>query len=358
MQQGFDPAALQAAYQAAEEGEPRMRAIRQAITEAERAQDFHAQMVFHRALIKESVFTGDRYQALIDFPQYYALYESRKDLREEYRYNVLWTFKWILEASTEFPQIPKNQIVQWFSQFRKELRQAGYSLQPFYNLRTLFYSYFDMARMRIDYEDFQNAPRDRMSNSEADVKDISVQWELRFGHREKAEQLLKYIQDHHLQDEECPAKSYGYFLEDCVRKHETENAEKYAKLLVPFCDGRRFRMEQSGMLMCYYALYDPQKGWEYLQKNADVRENSRNPFLCFWFDRGVMVLCEVLGKKGITVKDKHGHTFSPQELLKKSEQTRKSCADIAAQFDTRNESAFFSGALVEYDKFIADAINS
>ena len=119
MSQGFDPAALQAAYRQVEEGDPRMRAIRQAIAEAEQAQDFHAQIVFHRDLIKESVFTGDRYQALIDFPQYYALYENHEELRDVHRYNVIWTFKWILEAATEFPQIPKNQIVQWFSQFRK-----------------------------------------------------------------------------------------------------------------------------------------------------------------------------------------------------------------------------------------------
>lgn len=352
MSQGFDPAALQAAYRQVEEGDPRMRAIRQAIAEAEQAQDFHAQIVFHRDLIKESVFTGDRYQALIDFPQYYALYENHEELRDVHRYNVIWTFKWILEAATEFPQIPKNQIVQWFSQFRKELRCAGYSLQPFYNLRTQFYSYFDMARMRMDYEEFLNAPTDDMSDGESNIYDNRVQWELRFGQREKAEKSLQYIIDHNFRTEECPAKPYGFFLQESMRKQETENAEKYAKMLVPLCNGKRFRMEQSGLLMCFYALYHPQDGWDYLQKNADARENSRNPYLCFWFDRGVYLLCKALGKQGMTVKDKKGRTFSPQELLDHAEQTRKSCTEIAAQFDARNESTYFADALAEYDNLL------
>ena len=123
----YDPAALERAYSAVQSGEPRMRAIRTAITAAEQANDTAAAVHFHHELIKESVFSGDRYQALVDFPQYLA--QTRKDpvIEQENMWDTLWMYKWIVEASTEFYQIEKVQILRWFSDFRRMLTISGYN---------------------------------------------------------------------------------------------------------------------------------------------------------------------------------------------------------------------------------------
>lgn len=335
----FDPVALQSSYRQLEEGEPRMRAMRAAITEAEQAQDLRAQMIFHHDLIRESVFSGDRYQALIDFPRYYALYTETDALRAEFRDTVLWVFKWILQAATEFPQIPKAQVLQWFSKFRRELLCAGYSLRPFYNLRALFYSYMDGAKLRLDYEDFLNAPIDRMADGEADLYDNIVQWELRFGNRDKALRAMEHIQQKNLHSDEVPAKPYGFLLEDALQRSDFEAADHYATLLRPLCIGRRFRMQQLGSLLCYTALRDPAAGLELLHQHQPMRDAARNPFLCFWFDRGAMLLCQRAAAQ----------SSSSAELNATAEHFRGQALDIAKQFDARNGSDYFTQALCVMD---------
>ena len=174
---GFNPDELIEQYMSLQSGEPRMRAIRAAIVEAERAQDDAAAMQFHHDLIHESVFSGDRYQALIDFPQFLAIQHRNPELEAEWTHDRLWMFKWIVEAATEFYQIEKKQILQWFSEFRRDLLKNGYSLRSWYEKRAIFYQYADRAKMRMDYAAFLEAPKDSMSDGEASEpkNELSVQ---------------------------------------------------------------------------------------------------------------------------------------------------------------------------------------
>lgn len=352
MNSAFDPQALREEYQQLDSGEPKMRAIRAAITQAETAKDNRILMIFHRDLIFESVFSGDRYQALIDFPQYYAIYEQNEDIQVEFRFKVLWTFKWILQATTEFPQISKKQVMEWFALYRKELLSAGYSLRAFYDFRAVFYSYYDRAKTRMDYHSFMEAPIDEMTNGKRDEYDTQIQWELYFGNREKAEIAMKKLMAMKFRDDEIPRKPYLDFLEDDLRRRNVESAAEYAKKLLPLSDGDRFCMEQLGMLLCYFAWQDPMKGWHFLNKNMSVRLSSRNPYLCFWFDRGAMLLCRVLSRGSETLTDHNGKECTPADLAERAAQLRESCAEIGAQFDARNESDYYANALTEYDSLI------
>ena len=294
----FDPEALVLEYRRAQSGEPRMRAIRTAISAAELAGDSEALIRFHHDLIKDSVFSGDRYQALIDFPQYLAAVNRDEATAAAHLWDTLWMYKWILEAATEFWQIEKKQINKWFSQYRSEMIRAGYSLRPFYQKRAIFNSYCDRAKLRLDYADFLAAPHDRMCDSEADEYDTIVRWELVIGDRDKALKAAEHIFSKGWRSDEIPAYTYGSLLADALRRGDHPNAHEYARLLRPFCDGERFRLEQTGLLLCYDALADPARGMAFYRKNASLREGSRNPFLCFWFDRGAARLLRAAGQQG------------------------------------------------------------
>ena len=115
----YDPQELRRSYMQAQSGEPRMRAIRTAIAAAEQAKDDDSLIRFHHDLIDDSVFSGDRYQALVDFPQYLAAAQRDEQLWQKNIRDTLWMFKWIVEAATEFYQIEKVQILRWFSEYRK-----------------------------------------------------------------------------------------------------------------------------------------------------------------------------------------------------------------------------------------------
>lgn len=338
--QTYDPDALRSSYRALQSGEPRMRAIREAVTAAEQAHDDANALRFHTDLIKESVFSGDRLQALVDFPQYLAITERNPALAKENLWDTLWMFKWIVEAATEFYQIEKVQILRWFSEFRRMLTVNGYSLRTWYEKRAIFYQYADRAKMRLDYEDFLHAPKDDMSDGEASELDSVVRFETEIGNREKALKTANEIFSRRLRTEEVPCKTYYILLADALAAGETEKAAEYAAPLRDLCDGQRFQLEPIGTMLCYDALTDPARGLRFWKKNLPLREGSRNPFLCYWFDRGAARLLEAAAAAGLSCGD-----MTAGQLAEEAERCRANAADLAAKFDARNGSDYFTARL-------------
>jgi hypothetical protein len=304
-----------------------MRAIRTAITAAEQAKDTESLIFFHHDLIKESVFSGDRYQALVDFPQYLAAAQLDPQLWQDNIWDTLWMFKWIVEAATEFYQIDKVQILRWFSEFRKELLKNGYSLRTWYEKRAIFYQYADRAKMRMDYEDFLQAHKDDMGDGEASELDSVVRFSLECGFRDRALAAAKQIFDRNLHTEEVPCKTYYYLLADAMRQGDPDAAKKYAGQLRPLCNGQRFQLEPIGLMLEYDALTDPQTGMKFYQANKPLREGSRNPFLCYWFDRGAAKLLKAAG-----MDDEAQAAYENAKML-------------AEKFDARNGSDYFTAHL-------------
>lgn len=341
----YNPEAMQQNYRALQSGDPRMRAIRTAAAAAEQANDLPWAIRFHHDLIHESVFSGDRYQALVDFPQYLALVKRDPELEQENLWDTLWMFKWIAEAATEFYQIEKKQVIAWFSEYRRMLLENGYSLRSWYEKRAIFYSYCDRAKMRMDFESFQDAKRDDMGDGEASELDSVVRFALETGDTAKAMQAANQIFDRNLRTEEVPCKTYHYLLRDALKRGDMDAAEKYAQPLRALCTGQRFQLEPIGMVLCYDALTDPERGLAFYMKNRALREGSRNPFLCFWFDRGAARLLSAAAAQGLSCKDASGAVMTPEQLAAESEAYMQNCRALAEKFDVRNRSDYFASEL-------------
>ena len=334
----YDPAELRREYRALQSGDVRMRAIRSAIAAAEQANDYENLVQFHHDLIHESVFSGDRYQALIDFPQYLAATEHDPELKQQWLWDTLWTYKWILEAATEFWQIEKKQILRWFADYKSALIRNGYSLRTWYDKRAIFYSYCDRAKLRLDFEDFLRAPRDAMGDGEACDLDSMVRFYLEIGEREKALEKANIIFKKQFHTEEVPCKTYLFLLRDAMKRGLREEAAEYAKQLRPLCSGNRFQLEPIGTLLVYDAATDPEEGLRFYTKNLPLREGSRNPFLCFWFDRGVYRLMQAAADAGLQPE---GQT----DFQRLADAALENCRTLAEKFDARNRSDFFTATL-------------
>lgn len=333
----YDPIVLRQDYMKIQSGEPRMRAIRMAITAAEQAKDDPALIRFHHDLIKDSVFSGDRYQALVDFPQYLAAAQRDPQLWQENIWDTLWMFKWIVEAATEFYQIDKPQILRWFAEYRRELLKNGFSLRTWYEKRAIFYQYADRAKMRMDYEDFLLAHKDDMGDGEASELNSTVRFSLECGFREKALDAAKQIFDRNLRTEEVPCKTYYYLLNDAMQQGNMQQAAQYAEMLRPLCNGQRFQLEPIGLMMEYDARNDPENGLRFYQMNRKLREGSRNPFLGYWFDRGAAKLLRAAAEKGCAP--------DADLLAADAQKYYENAKALAEKFDARNGSDYFTAHL-------------
>ncbi len=321
-----------------ESGDARLRAIRQACSLAEQSNDTDNILKFHYDYIRESVFSGDRYLALIDFPQYIALLEKNTYLEKKYTSKTLWMFKWILEAASEFYQIPKKQVYRWFAEFRSRSVRSGYSLQAYYDKKIIFDKFCDTAKARMDYLNFIECPTDMLSDGKASRLDTIVQNELMFGNVEQAQQAADQINNEHLTAQEIPAKTYSYFLEYYMSQGDLISAEKYARLLIPYCINSRFRLEQTGFLLCYFSLTDIEEGLSFFKKQFHLRTSSKNPYLCFCFDNGAARIFKSASKSGKKISGfLDGYTSFDQA----AESYMYHCRKVAELFDLRNESSYF-----------------
>ena len=111
------------------------------------------------------------------------------------------------------------------------------------------------------------------------------------------------------------------------------------------CSGQRFQLEPIGTVLCYDAAADPTRGLEFYAKNKALREGSRNPFLCFWFDRGAAMLLKAAAEQGLSMKEINGTVLTPEQLAAQVEAMMQNCRELAGKFDARNGSDFFTAAL-------------
>ena len=341
----YNPEALRETCRAMQSGDPRMRAIRSAVAAAEQANDLPWAIRFHHDLIHESVFSGDRYQALVDFPQYLALVRKDPELERENLWDTLWMFKWIVEAATEFYQIEKKQVIGWFSEYRRMLLENGYSPRSWFEKRAIFNCYCDRAKMRLDFESFQDARRDAMDDGEASELDSVVRFALETGDTKKAMQAADTIFGRNLRTEEVPCKTYHYLTQDAMKRGDWQEAEKYAASLRPLCSGQRFQLEPIGTVLCCDAQTDSARGLEFYMRNRSLREGSRNPFLCFWFDRGAARLLSAAAAQGLSARAENGSVLTPEQLAAQAAAMLENCRKLAEKFDARNGSDYFLSAL-------------
>ncbi len=94
------------------------------------------------------------------------------------------------------------------------------------------------------------------------------------------------------------------------------------------------------MMLCWFALTDPAEGLRFYAQNKALREGSRNPYLCFWFDRGAERLFRRAAEAGLSLPD-----ADSAQLLMQADALLAQCKEIAAKFDARNGSSYFMDAL-------------
>ena len=228
-----DFAMLEREFETLDRGEARLNAMRDAVHEADVRQDLNWRFWFRYDYIEESIFCGDRYYALIMFPELLRLYEESPKLQEDSRcaHSMLVTFKWIVEAAPEFPQIPREEIDGYFREFRKQLRAQGKSLSAYYMKRSLFYMHVDMDIASMCFYRFLEEPLDDSSDGQALYYDQQAFYYLWVGAEEKALRAAQPIFDGKVRASSLPQATFHDFLRYYMNRGNFEEAERYGRMI-------------------------------------------------------------------------------------------------------------------------------
>ncbi|MDE6005204.1 MAG: hypothetical protein K2G88_07445, partial [Oscillospiraceae bacterium] len=269
-------------------GTPRLQAIREAIIEADLQQDLDWCFWFRYDYIKESIFCGDRYFALITFPELLNLYQTHQELYN-YSYvshDVLICFRWIVEAVVEFPNISKQEIDSYFKLFKKMLLEQGKSLSIYYMKRSYFYLHVDKNIATADFYRFLREPLDDISEGKTFYYHHQVLYYLLMNKEEKALQSAKLIFEGKLQEDFLLEYTYHKFMKFYLEHENYEKALYYAELMISKVNGNAYYLHMIGDLMSVYSVCDIPKGLVVFTKNYNFYLQSKNPWLKMHFAIG------------------------------------------------------------------------
>ncbi len=293
-----------------ENGASRRNGIRRALEAALEKQDHNGAMELYHELIREDIFHCDNQQAILVFPEYLSFFESHPELQKEFKRDVMWCFKWIINNMDEFYQISLTQIDNIFEQYAAFCRKYNYSLRTYYEFLSIFIQNncmpgeaFRGLTAKEAFQKMLKTKRDALSDCPACELDREFDYYLNAeDNLEKALEVIEPVFSGRLYCAEVPETTYSnlsvyYFdhgkLNDAV-KYATKSYRLIRNQSAPESDFFN-SLSDTAMIIAYR---EPQKALKMLRDLLPAAAVSHNAKGCFVFFRAAYHVMLNLDKEG------------------------------------------------------------
>ena len=126
-EEGYLPEEMKHAYEQMQHGRARMEAIRAAMEAADSHEDTPFRIYFRLELCRESCFYGDCMDMMVIFPQALSIADRYPDTPStcfdsgylDAMDHILWVYKWVVEECRSFYQVPMEDCMKFFEDFRR-----------------------------------------------------------------------------------------------------------------------------------------------------------------------------------------------------------------------------------------------
>lgn len=332
------------------DGEEKLRYLKKCIDEADREKDYTLALDLRYEYIKESVFNGDCYKAVIMFPEYMSLFDKHPDDHD--RESFMIAFKWIIEDIGDFYQVTRDMAESYFDEFKKRCEMYGYSLRTYYMKKMLFYVDSNPKKAKELHELFRKSERDSLSDCEACELSHDIRMELKFGSEEKAVAMLNTMLSKGISCGEVPEVTFGECVKHFTKIGSLYDAEHYASLLMPMIRGNdNFLMEVSHIILLK-SVTEPNEAFTLFCDYFENYLRSRNPKMRFYFeDAAARFFSSISDEEHTCIEMRLPHSFelysengeySLPELI---DYFRNSAKDAADKFAKRNGDNFYNDML-------------
>ncbi len=277
-------------YEELEHGKPRLRVMKQAIAAADEAKDASWQIMFRHEYLNESVFECDDIDGIIVFPEMLSIFDEHPELTDEYLLDVMWDFKNILGESSDFPQISLAELENLYAEYERRLKKYGFSL------RTLKYKRERLSERTgnflplSEYGKYKDEPTDSLKDCEACETNWNVICALMNDDEAKAEELSQPLFDGTLSCAEVPNATYFRWITYLQKKGDYQKAKKYAKRLSLRIRDTSQHTDYAGVLLRFYAKFQPHTGRNLLRRTLANYLSCRNPMLKLKYAKGAYSL--------------------------------------------------------------------
>ncbi|MCR4690720.1 MAG: hypothetical protein K5739_05220 [Lachnospiraceae bacterium] len=225
---------------------------------------------------------------------------------DPYHYNVLWRYKWLLGDGWEFYQVTTPQFEKLLQDSVIRYKKAGYTFRSLYMSAVEYYYDIDDEKAKEYYQLYLTQKRDSMTDCAACEISSEIGYDLHLDKYSEARKKAENVISGRLNCTVQPYSVYCTLIDYAVEK------QLYGKMLPAglgeelagfAADARKAIVKMgllkvnTGLLLQYYALFEPNKAINLLKQFPDFTETVVSPLARFKFALGMMLFIQRLGNK-------------------------------------------------------------
>lgn len=211
-------------------GEVQVRLLEEAVRLADVVRDLNIMFRTRMSLINSAAFSGHTEKAMPAFAWCLAQFEKEPDRYQHQEHSLLWSFKYILHAADEFPQLTRGQVEELRDQMADLYDRCGYNMRPVHYTRMGFATGIgDRQLARESYESFRSVPRDGMADCIACEADGEIEY---FDLVDEPEKVVKAAGPSLIGQRSCqevPHRTYAFVLRSLAQLKRYEEADEYQR---------------------------------------------------------------------------------------------------------------------------------
>ncbi|MCI9060601.1 MAG: hypothetical protein HFH52_12685 [Lachnospiraceae bacterium] len=357
----YNPQKLMEEYQEFEPGEARLSAIRQAIQEADLANDYRYMMFFR---YDYACSCDDNYllYLYVIFPEILELFESHPEIQMPAFCSctaaeaVNHIFSRVLDCADFFYQISVSDMEQYLKKYKSFCLAHGYSLFVYHMASARLYrAAGDKEKAMHSLHEFRLMNR---SHHLRDAETVAFEGEMAcwYGDLDNLLKAGKLLETRYY-DEYSLIFQYGRLVYHyAVRLHDTKHAAPYFKKMERIRKKQRMHSCYFADSIVYLALTDLQAAWSFFKEEAPYQSLTYTPLDKMEFCTGAEIMMRALlklGKKNVRLclpsKLPYYQPDGCYRIEALAEYYGTEARDISRKFDLRNGN---NNSIKEYQLFL------
>ncbi len=282
------------------DGLAKINLLEEAARVADLSNDIESAYEARSMIVENATFNGYPMKALVAFSWILGQYDKNQDLFDEY--DLLWSYKWILDKISCFPDIPLTQIDELLEDMRKRYKENGYSDRTYYFYISVNLLQQGKVEEAGEYlKKFRSMEDDLMSDCTACEQNRLVEYAAAVGDDEATLEAAKPILKGKMTCGEVPHVTISKVLLPLYRLGLVEEAEKQQKKGYKLIKNNLDFLQHQGEHIYYLSKTDPFKGLELLERHYPSMLGHENPFDKMMFLAHSSALLELLSGESVAV---------------------------------------------------------
>ncbi len=209
-------------------GLQKIEAFERAIAEADVLGEADTAFKLRSDLIESAIFNGQGDRAIVAFAAY--LKHADQNWETINPHDLLWKYKWILNALPGLPQISKSKILDMVSDMSRRVESAGYSQRPAFYIRwRVLAEMGDFEAAAADIPKWRSEVKDGLQDCEACETNAEVNFSAETLNNEQALEIARPILTGKLSCTAIPQNTLGNVIRPLMRLGRIDDAVKIAE---------------------------------------------------------------------------------------------------------------------------------